>query len=467
MNSTYNSAPIQRAIVLSILGALSFVNAVLLFASGDVLPHVAQISCVFFGAVVSVLYLLEITRKVNVNPKLALLILFLNSSVVAFFFDLNPAPIYIFTPSLIVSIAVLNQQSSVRGAAVIHLLAAFVCFARGAGGIEIDYLPYFLFVILVCTSAISSIFQISSNRKYFYKVKRYEMLLDKRRATIKFKTDLLREKGEELKQANSELTQRSEENSARVEHLRTVNEELGQIAQAAGRYLKAPLQRIGANVDQIGKRLYKLDQSEGLTDYLHFVTDGSSRMNAMVDDLLHYCDTSVNHTPTIVPTSEVLNIISSNLSNLLLREKAQLIVEDGMPDILGHKTEVLQIFQNLVSNGIKFKKPNVTPICRVGYSISKDVVRFSVSDNGIGIPASRVKDVFGLFTRLHERGSYEGTGIGLALCRRIVLSAGGEIWAESKVGEGTTFNFTWPLHSNHAQKSETKTIIDKPVLAIV
>ena len=455
MNS-YSIAPIQRVIVKWILGVLSLVNVVLLITSGANFSQLAQICCVTFGIVAAVLYSGEVSSAWRVNHKFTLALLFLNSCTVAFLFDLNPSPVYLFIPSFIISIAVLNQRSSVRGAAVIHLLAVVVCYVRGAGSIELTYFPYMMLAVVVCVATVASVLQVSSNKKHFFKVSTSEKLLEQKRTTLKHKTESFREKSKELRLANEELEVRASENIERVKYLTTTNGELGQIAKAAGQYLKAPLQVIGLNVDQIGKRLYKLDQEEGLTEYLHFVSDGTARMNAMVDDLLHYCDTSVNRNPSLVSTCEVLDVIECNLSNLLVREQAHLIIEEGLPSILGHKTEILQLFQNLICNGIKFRKPTGTPVCRVGYSISDHEVCFSVSDNGIGIPPNRVKDVFGLFTRLHERTDYEGTGIGLALCRRIVLAAGGEIWAESSEREGTTFYFTWPKQSVNSELNRSK-----------
>lgn len=455
MNS-YNSAPIQRTIVRWVLGILSSVNVLLLVASGSVLSQLAQISCIALGMLSAVLYVGDVSRAWKVNHKFSLVLLFLNSCVIAFLFDLNPAPIYIFVPSFIISIAVLNQLSSVRGAAIIHLVAVIVCLSRGDGTTELVYLPYLILGVVVCIATVASVLQISSNKKHFYKVRKYEAVAERKRNSLITQTELFKRKSRKLQSINAELKLRSEENLQRVEHLVRVNEELGQIAQAAGKYLKAPLYKIGSNTDQIGKLLHKMGHREGMTDYLHYVTEGASRMHAMVDDLLQYCDTNTEHTPIVVPTAEVLTIIESNLSNLMVREQAQLVIEEGMPDIPGHKTEVIQLFQNLICNGIKFKNSSRKPICKVGYTASDQEVRFSVSDNGIGIPPNRVHDVFGLFTRLHERGSYEGTGIGLALCRRIVLAAGGEIWAESELDQGTTFYITWPLHSVNAGKVPEK-----------
>jgi len=434
-----------RVVVRAVLLLTASVNAVFLLS---VLYHdnkIIQISSVGFGLLYALLYIGDVSGKIKVPSILALCILFANCCSVAFLFDLRPAPIVVFLPSFITSVIVLQERSSIRIAAVVHLISILVCYSRGDGSVELEFFPHLIFGSIIFVFFISSVIELISNRKHFFEMEKLKLLLERKRHAIKVETLNCKEQNKVLSSSKSELESKIEENKQRVDYLKTVSEELSQIASAAGKDIKAPLSQIGFHIEKLGGRLEELDLSEGLSDYLLFVTDGAGRMNAMVDDLLHYCDPSIKQVTQQVSTTEVLRLIESNLSNLMLRDNAQLIVQPGMPVIPGHKTEVIQLFQNLISNGIKFKQPGEQPKCEVGFTQTEQEVRFYVKDNGIGIPANRVKDVFGLFTRLHERGSYEGTGIGLALCRRIVLAAGGEIWAESDEGEGTTFFFTWPL----------------------
>ncbi|MFK8057953.1 MAG: ATP-binding protein [Saprospiraceae bacterium] len=398
-----------------------------------------------FGMVSTLLFWGDVYGRFEVNRKVPLLILFMLCTTGAFGFNLDPAPIFIFLPSLVCSLVVLHRKKSIRAATFIHVLATLVCFFRGDGTVELDFVPTLVLVGVVAVIFSASILAVISNRKYYYKIANLQTVLERKSHSIELKSRMLETRNEELKAAQVQLENRIEENSIRVQNLSSVNAELELIAKAASSDLKQPLKLIGKHTDKLGERLHELQLRDDFKEYLDFVGDGASRMNAMVDDLLQYCDPRMKSSLVKVSTSEVLGQVESNLSNLLLRENASLISQPSMPEIVGHKTEVLQLFQNLISNGIKFRRPGVLPICTVGFTRTEEAICFSVSDNGIGIPANRVDDIFGLFTRLHGRGNYEGTGIGLALCRRIVIAAGGKIWAESKEGEGTTFFFTWPI----------------------
>jgi len=423
MNKAESTTGFYSVIVRTILAGMSIVNAsILVLTLGSDLRLIQSLS-LFFGLVASILYYLDSFTKAEISREMAIGLLFLNSCAVAFLFDLNPAPSYVF------------------------LGAALLCCSLGSGSVELPLLPYLVLSTITLVYVISSSIKIRSNERYYVKMNKLRQQLNLKRKAIKEKTRKFLDQSEMLKESQRDLEYRILENKERVAHLQGANSELEQIAKAASRDLKAPLRAVGVNIGQLGQRLDRLDRNDGLSDYLHYVTEGASRMNAMVDDLLQYCNPRTKKPAENICTQHVLQMIESNLSNLMLREGARLDVQKDMPVVLGHRTEILQLFQNLISNGIKFRKPGETPVCRVGFTRKDQEICFYVSDNGIGIPANRVGDVFGLFTRLHERGNYEGTGIGLALCRRIVLAAGGEIWAESEEGKGTTFFFTWPLTS--------------------
>ena len=447
MNKAESTTGFYSVIVRTILAGMSIVNAsILVLTLGSDLRLIQSLS-LFFGLVASILYYLDSFTKAEISREMAIGLLFLNSCAVAFLFDLNPAPSYVFLGSFVASILVYNYRPIIRAAAIVHIVAALLCCSLGSGSVELPLLPYLVLSTITLVYVISSSIKIRSNERYYVKMNKLRQQLNLKRKAIKEKTRKFLDQSEMLKESQRDLEYRILENKERVAHLQGANSELEQIAKAASRDLKAPLRAVGVNIGQLGQRLDRLDRNDGLSDYLHYVTEGASRMNAMVDDLLQYCNPRTKKPAENICTQHVLQMIESNLSNLMLREGARLDVQKDMPVVLGHRTEILQLFQNLISNGIKFRKPGETPVCRVGFTRKDQEICFYVSDNGIGIPANRVGDVFGLFTRLHERGNYEGTGIGLALCRRIVLAAGGEIWAKSEEGKGTTFFFTWPLTS--------------------
>lgn len=458
-NLQYTSAPVLRILVRSILGALSLTNVCFLLANISIGNQVVQTGAILFGIITTLLFWGDVKGKIEVDRRIPLLILFFMCATGAFFYDISPAPVYIFIPSLVCSLVVLHRRSSTRASLFIHVLATLVCYTQTTGKAEMDILPVIVFVGTLVVIFAASILAITSNRNYYHEIANLQTVLKMKSYSNASKSRMLQTQNEELNASQAQLQSRIEENSVRLQHLSSVNRELELIAKAASSDMKEPLRVIRTESQALGQRLGELKLKDDFAEYLTFISDGASRMNAMVDDLLQYCNPSMKLPSATVSTAEILQIIESNLTNLLLRENASLIVQPGMPDIIGHKTEVLQLFQNLITNGVKFRKPDVLPTCKVGFTKCEDEYCFHVSDNGIGIPANRVDDVFGLFTRLHGRGSYEGTGIGLALSRRIVLAAGGRIWAESTEGEGTTFYFTWPVHKKKKDTSIAQTLL--------
>jgi light-regulated signal transduction histidine kinase (bacteriophytochrome) len=175
--------------------------------------------------------------------------------------------------------------------------------------------------------------------------------------------------------------------------------------------------------------------------------DGASRMQILIQDLLAYSRIRTRgQPPEPLDAHEALGFAIRNLQ-VAIQETGALVTNEELPRILGDSSQIVQIFQNLIGNGIKFHKPGETP--RVHLSAERNVERpdfwtFKVADDGIGIDPKHFERLFVIFQRLHNKQDYPGTGIGLALCKRIVERHGGQIWLESEADKGTTFFFTLP-----------------------
>ena len=178
---------------------------------------------------------------------------------------------------------------------------------------------------------------------------------------------------------------------------------------------------------------------------MHFVTDAVKRMETLLDDLLDFSRAGTQEAPKeAISIESVMILVEANLRHRFELLNAKMIVKnENLPAVKAHRTQLLQLLQNLVSNGVKFKGDR-DPIVTVSCEKRENDYVISVKDNGIGISDENKKKVFEMFKRLHTRDEYDGTGIGLATCKRIVSSWGGDIWVESEVGKGSTFFFSIP-----------------------
>jgi PAS domain S-box-containing protein len=188
-------------------------------------------------------------------------------------------------------------------------------------------------------------------------------------------------------------------------------------------------------------------------DYLHRIENAGLRMHTLVSDLRTYSNVGADKKPR--ERTDIEEVLSSALENLqlMIRDTKASITHDPLPSIWAERTRMIQLFQNLIDNALKFRKKGVVPQIHISVVpiFPEGMWRFSVEDNGIGIAPEYYGKIFVLFERLHGRDAIPGTGLGLALCKRIVEEHGGRIWVESEVGKGSTFFFTLPRGQNAKQ----------------
>ena len=232
-----------------------------------------------------------------------------------------------------------------------------------------------------------------------------------------------------------------------VSELKRSNKELEQFAYVSSHDLQEPL-RMVALFTQLLERRYKGKLDEDADDYINFIVEGAKRMKLLIDDLLSYSRLNSSNTEfSPISMEKVLDNVLANLQLILKENNAEININGSLPTITGDESQMIHVFQNLVSNGIKFNDKD-SP--KVNISVKKDENGwiFSVSDNGIGIAPEYQKQIFEIFKRLHDRDEYPGTGIGLAICQKIIERHGGNIWVESSQGNGSIFYFCIPDQKN-------------------
>ncbi len=236
---------------------------------------------------------------------------------------------------------------------------------------------------------------------------------------------------------------RMEEKLVKIkEDLERSNRELEQFAYVASHDLQEPLRMVSSYLKLLERRSKDKLDSEA-QEFIDFAVDGSTRMAAMIQALLTYSRVGTRGKPFEPTESE--DILRKALSNLqiAIEEKGAVVTHDPLPTIVADSTQMLQLFQNLIGNGLKFQD-NKRPEVHVSVEDRGEDWVFSFRDNGIGIDPKYKERIFVIFERLHGKGEYKGTGIGLAVCKKIVERHGGRIWVDSTPGNGATFYFTMP-----------------------
>lgn len=239
---------------------------------------------------------------------------------------------------------------------------------------------------------------------------------------------------EDLSKQKAELTKMTKE-------LVQTNYELEQFAYSASHDLQAPLRNISSFLKLLDDK-YKPNLDEKGRQYIHFARDGAEKMKQITQDLLDFSKAGRKEDKREdIDLQQLVSGITSIYKEQIIGPRA-IIVHKNLPTIRGFKAPIRQIFQNLIDNAIKYQKPDEIPLVIITVKEFSGHWQFSVIDNGIGIGAEDMDDIFLLFKRLHSNATYPGTGMGLSITKKIVEFLGGEIWVVSEKGKGSTFHFT-------------------------
>ncbi len=245
---------------------------------------------------------------------------------------------------------------------------------------------------------------------------------------------------ETLRKAHDDLEQRVK---TRTAALARSNADLEKFAYVASHDLREPLRMVTSYL-QLLDRKYESGLDDDAREYINFAVNGAKRMDSLIRDLLQYSRVeSHGEDLRLLDSEEILEEALDNLQ-AAIEETSAMVTFDDMPGVRADHSQLMRLFQNLIGNAIKYQVPDVIPKIHVDAEVSDDRVTFSVRDNGIGIAPEFFERVFVIFQRLHGREEYSGTGIGLAVCKRIVERHGGRMWVESELGKGSTFFFTLP-----------------------
>jgi light-regulated signal transduction histidine kinase (bacteriophytochrome) len=246
----------------------------------------------------------------------------------------------------------------------------------------------------------------------------------------------------ERKRAQEGLAKAHAELEVRAEELERSNADLQQFAYAASHDLSEPLRMVSSYVQLLARR-YAEQLDTDAQEFIGFAVDGVVRMQALIDGLLLYSRAGTSEYEFApVDCNEIIDATLLMLKTAIEERQAEIVV-DPLPTVPADANQLSQLFQNLIANATKFVAEGLPRVHVTAVREGPDW-HFSVADNGIGIDQAHVQKIFNVFQRLHGRGEYAGSGIGLAICKRIVERHGGRIWVESTPGEGSTFHFTIP-----------------------
>lgn len=241
----------------------------------------------------------------------------------------------------------------------------------------------------------------------------------------------------------SEVKQRTQDLRKTNAHLLRSNEELERFAFIASHDLKEPIRNIISFTDLLKKEV-STTENEKANKFMDIIQKNTTQLYSLVRDTLEFSTLS-NQDKTLesVDLNETLESVRSSISDTLERKNANILIVDQLPEIKANKTQMFLIFKNLIENGLKYNESD-NPKISIAHTSDQEINTFSITDNGIGIDKKYSDKIFEMFSRLQKREGWEGTGLGLATCKKIIDQMGGRIWLESKIGHGSTFKFSIP-----------------------
>ncbi|GAB6054495.1 hypothetical protein JCM17960_33150 [Magnetospira thiophila] len=248
----------------------------------------------------------------------------------------------------------------------------------------------------------------------------------------------------EFSQIGDHFNKMGEQLARTQNELRRSNDELRQFAYVSSHDLREPLRMITSYLQLLQRKCTGLLDQDA-HQFIGYAVDGALRMDSLISDLLALSQVETHRDKLSAVDCERLTKNVMEGLRVELEESGGTVVCEKLPSIQGDPSQIGQLFQNLIVNALKYRRPDGRPEIRISGAVEKGMVHVAVADNGIGIDPVYHDRIFIIFQRLHQREEYGGTGIGLAICKRIVERHGGRIWVESELGQGATFHFTLPL----------------------
>lgn len=426
-----------------------FINVAFMGWLGGIPPI---IFFVFFG----IGFILQRKRQFHIAKFFVLSVAIIGIMFSCWLFSLKGFPYFLFLLTISVGIVLYPAKKQQIALFLTHLIFLGITLALAPYIPSVLEIPspeiFGILTFLLVMFLLFIVIRTFTNENQIFEDKTNELVdsLQQQKAQIEIQATALQNSNERLQQEISKKT-------IIQEQLKISNEELKRFVYIASHDLKEPLRTIGGFTQLIHREL-KGQMDESTTQYFDFVTGGVKRMGILLDDLLAYSKVikkeMINKRP--LDLNEIIDSIQNSLYNLIERNKGQIIIEQKLPIAYGNATQITQLFQNFISNALKFKG-EASPIIHIDFEDKETEFIFSIKDNGIGIPKNLQHKIFGAFQRLHN-SEYEGTGIGLAICEKVVANHHGKIWLESEEGKGTTFYFS-------IAKENKESKLEEPILA--
>ena len=288
--------------------------------------------------------------------------------------------------------------------------------------------------VFLCVISITMMFLSTTLSERHQKEEALEMANENLESKVKERTLSLEAQKEELKKVNEKLVEKTAQ-------LENANKESRSFAYVVSHDLREPLRTIASYLQLIEER-YKNKLDSDADIFIDFAVDGAKRMNILIDDMLTYSRIENSKGSfNDVDLNEILSIVKSNLHTIIQESGAKITIGGQLPIVMADHSEMIQLFQNIIDNSIKYKNGR-TPEIQISTKKHGEFWQVTIADNGIGIAKEYYERIFVIFQRLHTREEFDGTGIGLTICKRIIEKHGGKIWLDSTLGKGTTFYFT-------------------------